>query len=91
MMKSNKRPESKQELFAATPVPRALYLMAVPTIISQMINLICNMVDAVYIVTFQIINPLWYETNYSRSCAKAILLHFLLRDQTHCGNMKRDN
>lgn len=48
-MKSSKRPESKQELFANTPVPRALYLMAVPTIISQMINLIYNMVDAFFI------------------------------------------
>lgn len=42
-------------------------------------------------VNFQIINPLWYETNHSRSCAKAILLHFLLRDQWHCGSMKRVN
>ena len=48
-MKSEKRPLSKQELFADTPVPRALYLMAVPTIISQMINLIYNMVDAFFI------------------------------------------
>ena len=39
----------------------------------------------------RIINPLWYKTDYSRSCAKAILLHFLLRDQSRCGNMKRDN
>ena len=48
-MKAGKRPVSKQELFANTPVPRALYLMAVPTIISQMINLIYNMVDAFFI------------------------------------------
>jgi len=40
---------SKQELFASVPVPRALLTMAVPTIISQMINLIYNMVDAFFI------------------------------------------
>ena len=39
----------KQELFAKTPVPKALYTMAVPTIISQLINLIYNMVDAFFI------------------------------------------
>ena len=40
---------SRQELFARTPVPRALLAMAVPTIISQLINLIYNMVDAFFI------------------------------------------
>ena len=40
---------SKEELFAATPVGQALLTMAVPTIISQMINLIYNMVDAFFI------------------------------------------
>ena len=40
---------NKQELFARTPVPQALLTMAVPTIISQMINLIYNMVDAFFI------------------------------------------
>ena len=40
---------SKQELFARAPVPRALRIMAVPTIISQLINLIYNMVDAFFI------------------------------------------
>ena len=40
---------SKQELFANTPVPKALYTMAIPTIISQLINLIYNMVDAFFI------------------------------------------
>ena len=39
----------KQELFARVPVPRALYTMAIPTIISQLINLIYNMVDAFFI------------------------------------------
>ena len=39
----------KHELFARTPVPKALYTMAVPTIISQLINLIYNMVDAFFI------------------------------------------
>ena len=40
---------SKQELFASVPVPKALLTMAVPTIISQIINLIYNMVDAFFI------------------------------------------
>lgn len=40
---------SKEELFAKVPVTKALLTMAVPTIISQMINLIYNMVDAFFI------------------------------------------
>ena len=40
---------NKQELFASVPVPQALLTMAVPTIISQVINLIYNMVDAFFI------------------------------------------
>ncbi len=39
----------KKELFTSVPVPRALATLAVPTIISQMINLIYNMVDAFFI------------------------------------------
>ena len=39
----------KQTLFASMPVPKALTTLAVPTIISQMINLIYNMVDAFFI------------------------------------------
>ena len=39
----------KRELFERTPVPKALRTMAIPTIISQVINLIYNMVDAFYI------------------------------------------
>ena len=48
-MKKEKQPVSRQELFANTPVPKALAVMAVPTIISQLINLIYNMVDAFFI------------------------------------------
>ena len=40
---------SKNELFAHMPVHKALAAMAVPTIISQMINLIYNMVDGFFI------------------------------------------
>ena len=40
---------SKQELFGTMPVPRALLTMAIPTIVSQVINLIYNMVDAFFI------------------------------------------
>ena len=40
---------SKTELFESVPVPRALASLAIPTIISQLINLIYNMVDAIFI------------------------------------------
>ena len=40
---------SRTELFEQAPIPRALAAMAVPTIISQLINLIYNMVDAFFI------------------------------------------
>ena len=52
MIRKSQNPKntvSKQELFASTPVPKALLTMAVPTIISQLINLIYNMVDAFFI------------------------------------------
>ena len=39
----------KTTLFRDTPVPKALYAMAVPTIISQLVNLVHNMVDAFFI------------------------------------------
>ncbi len=39
----------RRELFASVPVPRALLIMAVPTVISQIISLIYNMVDAFFI------------------------------------------
>lgn len=40
---------SKRELFESAPVPKAIATMAVPTIISQLINLIYNMVDTIFI------------------------------------------
>lgn len=40
---------NKKELFEAMPVPRAVASLAIPTIISQLINLIYNMVDAFFI------------------------------------------
>ena len=40
---------NKKEMFETMPVPRALLSMAVPTIISQLITLIYNMVDAFFI------------------------------------------
>ena len=40
---------SKTELFERAPIPRALAAMGIPTIISQLINLIYNMVDAFFI------------------------------------------
>ena len=39
----------KRELFENMPVPTALATMAIPTIISQLINLVYNMVDAFFI------------------------------------------
>ena len=36
---------SKRELFEIMPVPAALFRMAVPTIISQLITLFYNMAD----------------------------------------------
>ena len=49
MLKKNANPIDKNELFAHTPIPKALRVMAVPTIISQLVNLIHNMVDAFFI------------------------------------------
>lgn len=40
---------SKQELFEKVPVPKALSTLAIPTIISQIISLVYNMVDAFFI------------------------------------------
>lgn len=40
---------SKQALFETVPVPKALMTMALPTVISQLINLVYNMVDAIFI------------------------------------------
>jgi Na+-driven multidrug efflux pump len=40
---------SKKELFESVPVSRALATMAIPTVVSQLINLIYNMVDAFFI------------------------------------------
>ena len=45
----NQKSIEKERLFAEIPVFEALRTMAVPTIISQMINLIYNMVDAFFI------------------------------------------
>ena len=45
----NRKTIDKRRLFAEIPVFEALYTMAVPTIISQIINLIYNMVDAFFI------------------------------------------
>lgn len=41
--------KDKKELFASMPVKQALYAMAIPTIISQLVNLIYNIVDAFFI------------------------------------------
>lgn len=43
------RSVSKKELFETMPVPRAIATMAIPTIISQLINLVYNMVDTIFI------------------------------------------
>lgn len=41
--------ESKKELFEQMPVPKAIATMAIPTIISQLINVIYNVVDTFFI------------------------------------------
>ena len=41
--------ENKQELFERTPIGKALATMAIPTIISQLINLVYNLVDTFFI------------------------------------------
>lgn len=41
--------DTKTELFEVMPVPWALMRMAVPTIVSQLINLIYNMADTWFI------------------------------------------
>lgn len=40
---------TKKELFESVPVSKALATMAVPTIVSQLVNLVYNMVDTIYI------------------------------------------
>ena len=40
---------AKKQLFETMPVSRALATMAVPTIISQLVNLVYNMADTIYI------------------------------------------
>lgn len=40
---------AKKELFETMPVPKALAALAVPTIISQLVNLVYNMADTIYI------------------------------------------
>ena len=41
--------QNKKALFEEYPIPKALATMAIPTIISQLINLVYNMVDAFFI------------------------------------------
>ena len=44
-----KQTQDKKELFESMPIPKALATLAVPTIISQMISVIYNMVDSFFI------------------------------------------
>ena len=46
---SSRPAPSRQELFESVPIPKALATLAIPTIISQIINLVYNMVDAFFI------------------------------------------
>ena len=41
--------QNKKVLFESTPIPKAIATLAIPTIISQMISVIYNMVDTFYI------------------------------------------
>ncbi len=40
---------SKTDIFSVVPVPKAIMTLALPTVISQLINLIYNMADTIYI------------------------------------------
>ena len=42
-------PADKNELFRSAPVPRAVISLSIPTIISQLINLVYNVVDTFFI------------------------------------------
>ena len=44
-----KEVQNKREIFESMPVPKALATLAIPTIISQMVSVIYNMVDAFFI------------------------------------------
>ena len=41
--------EEKRELFETMPIPKAVATLAIPTIISMLVNLLYNMVDAFFI------------------------------------------
>ena len=41
--------ETNRELFEKTPLPRALAMLAIPTIVSQIITMVYNLADTVYI------------------------------------------
>jgi len=45
----NEADSEKKQLFETMAVPKALATMAVPTVISQLVNLVYNMVDTIYI------------------------------------------
>ena len=45
----NVKTDSKKELFENMPVPKAIAAMAIPTIISQLINVVYNIVDTFFI------------------------------------------
>ena len=62
--------QDKKALFENVPIPRALAAMAVPTIISQLINLVYNIVDTFYIG--RIGNP--YMTAATTICWTLVML-----------------
>ena len=47
--KKEENMDKKRELFEKMPVPRALATLAIPTIISQLITMIYNMADTIFI------------------------------------------
>lgn len=48
-MSSQKIKPSREEVFRSLPVPRALSIMILPSVISQLIVLIYNMADTFYV------------------------------------------
>ena len=93
-------PADKQELFASMPVPKALLTMAVPTIISQLINLIYNIVTngyfAVWLIYEWVIRKRYFRIQQTKWFFLFFLrvfrcyLYFLILVKTSNGTKKHE-
>ena len=57
-----KRELSERELFEEIPVPRAVTILAIPTIISQIVTMIYNLADTFFIG--QLSNPYMVQSDH---------------------------